>query len=315
MYLKILNILFILLIPTANCYSKDISHQKTSSLAQEISYLLKNTNWVYDDEKVVYFDIDKDGKDEVITFAYRYDKDITYINTLILKRKNNNQLSIYMENPMIQRPMSADPYQYAEDEIFVKDDMLEIYSTRGTALRTSVISVFRVTNGKFMLIKQEVNTYRNTDGELLSRKYDFLTGNYTEVAENILDQECRPNLTEKGVFGSICKNDKEYTEKKEIKSQKPMKYISFDDLCSHFYDHVNFSFSCSENKYRIKDKTYLYKVPNLETNAYLVKNDLINIIDKRIDDNQQRWFFINYKGKKEINMWVKAETVDINEKE
>ena len=44
---------------------------------------------------------------------------------------------------------------------------------------------------------------------------------------------------------------------------------------------------------------------------YLIKDDKICFLDKDFI-NQQEWYFINYKGKKEINMWIKADSVDLN---
>ncbi|MBN6069653.1 hypothetical protein HYE53_00540 [Aggregatibacter actinomycetemcomitans] len=311
MYLKIINIIFIVFISINSCYAINMSNYDILTLNNSISNLLKGTDWVFENSKINYFDIDGDSKNEIITFAYLPGKYITYVKILILK-KNNNQVFIYMENPMIQPPISSTSSQYSEDYISIKDDGFEIHSIRGTSLRTSLISNFKVINGDLILTKQEVNSYRNTDGESFSRKYQFLTGDYIEISENILDQECRPNLTENGIFGSICKGDVGYTEKKEISSKKINKRILFSDLCSNFYNGINFSFSCNEKLYRVNDKSYLYKYPNFRTKLYLVKNDLINIIDKKVDDNKQTWYFINYKGKKQINMWLKADSVDLN---
>ncbi|WP_210432910.1 hypothetical protein [Rodentibacter caecimuris] len=63
----------------------------------------------------------------------------------------------------------------------------------------------------------------------------------------------------------------------------------------------------------IKSKSYLYSSPDEKnkTKMYLVKRDRIKIINESIN-NDIRWFFINYKGKKEINMWIKADSVDLN---
>ena len=45
---------------------------------------------------------------------------------------------------------------------------------------------------------------------------------------------------------------------------------------------------------------------------YLIKGDRISILDEKIDEHGEKWYFINYKGKKEINMWIKADSVDLN---
>ncbi|MCQ9120452.1 hypothetical protein BKG95_09495 [Rodentibacter pneumotropicus] len=69
----------------------------------------------------------------------------------------------------------------------------------------------------------------------------------------------------------------------------------------------------SESNYvKIKDKSYLYSDELIKSNMYLIKGDRIKIIKDRLDDKGIKWYFINYKGKKEINMWIKADSVDIN---
>ena len=45
---------------------------------------------------------------------------------------------------------------------------------------------------------------------------------------------------------------------------------------------------------------------------YLIKGDRVKIIKTELDVNGARWYLINYKGKKEINMWIKADSVDLN---
>ena len=63
----------------------------------------------------------------------------------------------------------------------------------------------------------------------------------------------------------------------------------------------------------VKDKIYLYKKQSDDekTKMYLIKDDKICFLDKDFI-NQQEWYFITYKGKKEINMWIKADSVDLN---
>ncbi|WP_372651619.1 hypothetical protein [Aggregatibacter actinomycetemcomitans] len=62
----------------------------------------------------------------------------------------------------------------------------------------------------------------------------------------------------------------------------------------------------------IKNKVYLYNDNLKLSKMYLVKGDEVIILNESIDDNGQKWYFINYKGKKEINMWIKADSVDLN---
>ena len=65
------------------------------------------------------------------------------------------------------------------------------------------------------------------------------------------------------------------------------------------------------NSHPIMNKTYLHKTPNKPTKMYLIKGDKVTILDEKTDDSREKWFFINYKGKKELNMWIKAEAVDL----
>ncbi|MBN6067229.1 hypothetical protein HYE54_00085 [Aggregatibacter actinomycetemcomitans] len=61
-----------------------------------------------------------------------------------------------------------------------------------------------------------------------------------------------------------------------------------------------------------KDKQYLYSFPNSITRMYLVKGDKVRVLKGEKDKKGDTWYFINYKGKKEINMWIKADSIDLN---
>ena len=60
------------------------------------------------------------------------------------------------------------------------------------------------------------------------------------------------------------------------------------------------------------NKSYLYSSIGVKSGMYLIKGDRISILDEKIDERGEKWYFINYKGKKEINMWIKADSVDLN---
>ncbi|OOF66688.1 hypothetical protein [Rodentibacter caecimuris] len=62
----------------------------------------------------------------------------------------------------------------------------------------------------------------------------------------------------------------------------------------------------------IINKAYLYSSIGVKTRMYLIKGDKVSILDEKIDEHGEKWYFINYKGKKEINMWIKADSVDLN---
>ena len=62
------------------------------------------------------------------------------------------------------------------------------------------------------------------------------------------------------------------------------------------------------------EKLDLYKFPreNGISKMYLVKGDKVKILKDKLDDKGIKWYFINYKGKKEINMWIKADSIVLN---
>ena len=68
----------------------------------------------------------------------------------------------------------------------------------------------------------------------------------------------------------------------------------------------------ASNTSRVINKSYLYSSIGVRSDMYLIKGDRVHILEERIDEHGIKWFFINYKGKKEINMWIKADSVDLN---
>ena len=60
-----------------------------------------------------------------------------------------------------------------------------------------------------------------------------------------------------------------------------------------------------------KKKSYLFQAPsnNFRSKMYLIKGDKVTLLSEKIDQSKQKWFFVNYKGKKELNMWVKSEAI------
>ncbi|MBN6063289.1 hypothetical protein [Aggregatibacter actinomycetemcomitans] len=63
----------------------------------------------------------------------------------------------------------------------------------------------------------------------------------------------------------------------------------------------------------IKSKSYLYKSPNDndKSKLYLIKGDTVSILDEK-SSSDKKWYLINYSGKKDINMWIKADSIDLN---
>ena len=80
-----------------------------------------------------------------------------------------------------------------------------------------------------------------------------------------------------------------------------------DRVCDYFYSN-----SVNECFYLVLRKSYLYDLNRKKTSMYLIKGDRVKIIKTAFDSDGTRWYFINYKGKKEINMWIKADSLDLN---
>lgn len=78
-----------------------------------------------------------------------------------------------------------------------------------------------------------------------------------------------------------------------------------------FKDLIGSTIDCKQIGF-VKVKTFLYSEPDskFRTNMYLIRGDQIILLKEKIDiDN--KWYLIRYKGKKEINMWIKADSVHI----
>ena len=68
----------------------------------------------------------------------------------------------------------------------------------------------------------------------------------------------------------------------------------------------------SYNYVKIKEKSYLYSDNLMKSNMYLIKGDKVKLLKDKLDDKGIKWYLINYKGKKEINMWIKPDSIDLN---
>ena len=80
-----------------------------------------------------------------------------------------------------------------------------------------------------------------------------------------------------------------------------------DRVCDYFYSN-----KVKKCFYLILRKSYLYDLNRKKTGIYLINGDRVKIIKTALDSDGTKWYFINYKGKKEINMWIKADSVDLN---
>ena len=64
---------------------------------------------------------------------------------------------------------------------------------------------------------------------------------------------------------------------------------------------------------QLSKKSYLYSKPksNMQTKTYLVRGDKVSLLDEQIDDTGQDWLKINYKGRKNLTIWIKAEAIEL----
>jgi len=61
----------------------------------------------------------------------------------------------------------------------------------------------------------------------------------------------------------------------------------------------------------LKLKSLLYKEPSESSKSkmYLIAGDKVTLLDTKVDNFGQEWYYISYQGKKEIKAWIKAEAV------
>ncbi|WGE42565.1 hypothetical protein [Actinobacillus equuli] len=57
----------------------------------------------------------------------------------------------------------------------------------------------------------------------------------------------------------------------------------------------------------IKSKTFLFDKNGNKTKMYLVKGDKVLILSKKNGDKE--WYRVFYQGKKDLDMWIKADSV------
>lgn len=63
----------------------------------------------------------------------------------------------------------------------------------------------------------------------------------------------------------------------------------------------------------IAKKTYLHTDAFEPTKMYLIKGDKVTLLNEQTDSEGQKWYYINYQGKKDLNMWIKAEAIDVED--
>ncbi|KND83362.1 hypothetical protein [Aggregatibacter actinomycetemcomitans] len=150
---------------------------------------------------------------------------------------------------------------------------------------------------------------------VMAKAYSFiflfnLHGNNIDFYDYKISDLCYIPQEEKCPRSNLVKEDKNiHKVAKEFFYNVSLFDFDSDEAYKKIYD----MWQGVGNDSKIKsDKSYLYRTPNKVTNMYLVKGDNITILDEKKDSYGEKWYFINYKGKKEINMWIKADSVDLN---
>ena len=62
----------------------------------------------------------------------------------------------------------------------------------------------------------------------------------------------------------------------------------------------------------IKDKTFLFNKNWKRSQMYLIKNDKVLVLSNKKDDFGKEWLRVFFQGKKNIDMWIKADSVYLN---
>lgn len=119
--------------------------------------------------------------------------------------------------------------------------------------------------------------YKYIDGHLLFFKYDSAFGGNDNLVDELSFEIDSPYLI------SLKRN-------------------FYDDMKNNTIPKVGF----------IKGKTFLFDENRNKSKMYLVKGDKVLILSSEIDENHQEWYRIFYSGKKDIDMWIKADAVDLN---
>ena len=140
------------------------------------------------------------------------------------------------------------------------------------------------------------------------------TGYFNQIRVNDIDESLKyfgVNELSNRLLNENNRNDKLLNKGDVVKSEYSLNGKSIVKRDGLFFEVGN---DYLDPYFYMNSKSYLYSKPNEinKSNMYLVKGDRIKIMDESIN-HSVRWYFINYKGKKEINMWIKADSVDLNE--
>ena len=188
-----------------------------------------------------------------------------------------------------------------------KDVIVISNSYNASSTKTELSYIFSKLNGNILKIEQ-VN-YSPEYDRYYGYFLNFPNGiNVKDINEKFIDGlESRYGFKDY-IFFSTYDNKSILIINYDISSDGGLlseKYMK----CEYLNESINTS-SCKEIGF-INKRSYLYTSPNSISKMYLIKGDQVIINDVKSLKNE-KWYLINYKGKKEINMWIKADSVDLN---
>ena len=188
-----------------------------------------------------------------------------------------------------------------------KDVIVISNSYNASSTKTELSYIFSKLNGNILKIEQ-VN-YSPEYDRYYGYFLNFPNGiNVKDINEKFIDGlESRYGFKDY-IFFSTYDNKSILIINYDISSDGGLlseKYMK----CEYLNESINTS-SCKEIGF-INKRSYLYTSPNSISKMYLIKGEQVIINDVKSLKNE-KWYLINYKGKKEINMWIKADSVDLN---
>ena len=119
--------------------------------------------------------------------------------------------------------------------------------------------------------------YKYINGHLLFFKYDSAFGGNDNLVDELSFQIDSPYLIS-------------------------LKKDFYDDMKNNTIPHIG----------EVKSKSFLFDENRNKSKMYLIKGDKVLILSSKIDGNNQEWYRIFYSGKKDIDMWIKADAVYLN---
>lgn len=207
-----------------------------------------------------------------------------------------------------------------------KDAIVISNSYNASSTKTELSYIFSKLNGKILKIEQ-VNYSPEND-----RYYGYFLNFHNGIKLEDISEEFMDGIESKYGFedykffnknNNLFLNIKAYDKNVFFSTydNKSILIINYDISsdggllsekymkCEYLNESINSS-SCKEIGF-VNKRSYLYTSPNSISKMYLIKGDQVIINDVR-SLRDEKWYLINYKGKKEINMWIKADSVDLD---